>query len=175
MIQSRIGGECGSEREPTAMWRFLSLTSLRAEFRVGRDCELPEYLGSALRGVLGHELRAVSCAEPEIPCSVCSRPDRCASGALFDAEVAGDRRQAGEDRSARADGGGGAGGFDRPRPYILDAPPGRRGTYPAGEAIRLGVTLVGRARVWSPGSSRPSPASAGAGSRSNGTRSPSPA
>ena len=38
------------------MWRFMSLTALRAEYRVGRDCELPEYLGSTLRGVLGLEL-----------------------------------------------------------------------------------------------------------------------
>ncbi len=56
---------------------------------------------------------------------------------------------ASEDRSARtADGG--AGGSGRPRLDVLDVPPRRTGVYPAGEAIRLGVTLVGRARVWSP-------------------------
>jgi CRISPR-associated endoribonuclease Cas6 len=124
------------------MWRFISLTVLRAEYRVGRDGALPEYLGSTLRGVFGHALRAVSCAEPDSPCASCPRIDRCAAGAMFDSS--------GGEGSAARNAGDGAGGFDRPRPYVLDVPPRRSAAYSAGESIRLGVTLVGRARIWSP-------------------------
>ena len=52
------------------MWRSLSLTMLQAEYRTERACELPEYLGSTVRGAFGEELRARSCREPEAPCAV---------------------------------------------------------------------------------------------------------
>jgi hypothetical protein len=72
-----IGADCGRIRAGTeAMWRYMSPTALRAEYRVGSDCDLPEYLGSTLRGVLRHELRAVTCMHPESPCSASSRPSQ---------------------------------------------------------------------------------------------------
>jgi hypothetical protein len=136
-----------------SMWRHLSLTVLQAEYRTERACELPEYLGSTLRGALGQELRAVSCIERDSPCAVCRRPDRCASGALFDGPVAdatGSLAEPSGEERQRPTTGGDAGGFDRPRPYILAPPPRLRGTYSPGETIRFGVTLVGRGRTWYP-------------------------
>src|SRR5262245_15549815 len=107
------------------MWSHLSLTVLQAEYRTERACELPEYLGSTLRGALGQELRAVSCIEPNSPCAACRHPDRCAAGALFDdpplaSAVATPGPAAGE--GDHAGGGGRTASFDRPRPYVLVPP-----------------------------------------------------
>ena len=134
------------------MWRYLRLTTLQAEYRTERACVLPEYLGSTLRGALGQELRTASCVDRDSPCTVCPRPDRCAVGALFDdpavIDAVSSQRQLGEEGGQAS--GQNAGGFDRPRPYILAPPPRRRGNYASGETIRFGVTLVGRARIWFP-------------------------
>jgi hypothetical protein len=127
------------------MWRSLSLTMLQAEYRTERACELPEYLGSTVRGAFGEELHARSCLEPDGPCALCCQPDRCASGALFDGPADGEVRGLGGTDPTR----GGSGG-DRPRPYVLVAPPWRSVAYQPGEVIRVGLTLVGRARVWLP-------------------------
>ena len=131
------------------IWRHLRLTLLQAEYHTEHACQLPEYLGSTFRGVLGQELHAVSCVETGPACDLCRRPDRCAAGALFDSPLAG---QTGLSATPTAEpaGTGSGGGFDQPRPYIL-APPSRNcGTYAPGESIRLGVTLVGRSRAWYP-------------------------
>ncbi len=102
----------------------------------------------------------MSCVEEGSLCAVCRRPDRCASGAMFDDQVMSlplDREGRGESPLIRPYGppspprGEGLSlGFDRPRAYVLVPPPRRRGSYAAGETIRFGVTLVGRGRVWSP-------------------------
>jgi hypothetical protein len=161
------------------MFHHLRLTALQVEYRTERACQLPEYLGSTLRGVLGQELHAVSCQEVAGPCDYCRCPDRCAAGALFDSPTAGqpasnlgrsavesesssresDRKTArldfgelsrAEARPPGAVTGGSSGGFDQPRPYILAPPSRNRGIYAPGESIRLGLTLVGRSRVWYP-------------------------
>ena len=141
------------------MWRHLCLTVLQAEYQTDRSCELPEYLGSTLRGAFGQELRAVSCVEGRSPCEVCRRADLCPAGALFDDQAMSlplDGGRRGESPLIRPyepasppKGEGPSLGFDRPRPYVLVPPPRRRGSYTAGESIRFGVTLIGRGRVWS--------------------------
>jgi len=129
------------------MWRHLTLTALLAEYRTERACQLPEYLGSTFRGVFGHELHALSCMETASPCDACRRPDRCAAGALFDSHIAG---RTGSAAIPTPEPASGAAGFDQPRPYVLAPPSRNRGTYSAGDSIRFGITLVGRARVWHP-------------------------
>jgi CRISPR-associated endoribonuclease Cas6 len=128
------------------MWQYLSVTVLHAEYRTERACQLPEYLGSTFRGVLGQELRAVSCVDTGSSCDVCRRPDICAAGALFDSSMVG---QAGLPASP-LEAPVAAAGFDQPRPYILAPPSRNRGAYAPDESIRLGLTLVGRSRVWYP-------------------------
>ncbi len=130
------------------MWRHISLTILHTEYRTKRACELPEYLGSTFRGVLGQELHAVSCAETASPCELCRRPDQCAAGALFGSQFTGHSGSHSTPRAERTAGGGG--GFDQPRPYILAPPSRNRGAYAPGESIRLGLTIVGRSRAWYP-------------------------
>ncbi len=145
------------------MWQHLSLTVLQAEYRTERACELPEYLGSTFRGAFGRELHDVCCIEPNGPCSTCRRPDRCAAGALFDTispslPVLGaaprqtDRNgsDATSNSTSQHPATIGPTGFDQPRPYVLIPPTSQRGKYAAGEQIRFGLTLVGRAQAWYP-------------------------
>jgi hypothetical protein len=122
------------------MWQYLSVTVLHAEYRTERACQLPEYLGSTFRGVLGQELRAVSCVDTGSSCDVCRRPDICAAGALFDSSMVG---QAGLPASP-LEAPVAAAGFDQPRPYILAPPSRNRGAYAPDESIRLGLTLETR-------------------------------
>jgi hypothetical protein len=133
------------------MWRSLSLTMLQAEYRTERACDLPEYLGSTVRGTFGQELRARSCLESRPPCAACRQPDRCAAGALFGdpADGNGSAQPLGVTHPAASQSRGGSGG-DQLRPYILVSPPWRSQAYQPGEVIRVGLTLVGRARVWLP-------------------------
>jgi hypothetical protein len=138
------------------MWRHIALTVSLAEYRTERACQLPEFLGSTFRGAFGEELHAVSCVETTSPCDLCRRPDQCAAGALFDSPMGGHTALAASPTAdpagagGRASASGGAGGFDQPRPYILAPPSRNRGTYAPDESIRLGLTLVGRSRVWYP-------------------------
>ena len=131
------------------MWCRLQLTMIQAEYRVERACQLPDYLGSTLRGVLGLELQAASCLELTSPCKSCGRRDRCAYGALFEAQPGNSTAWS----QGPPDGGAAlarpASGFDQPRPYVVVPPSRRRGNYKAGETIRLGLTLVGTSRAWS--------------------------
>jgi hypothetical protein len=146
------------------MWQHLSLTVLQTEYRTERACELPEFLGSTFRGAFGRELHDVCCTEPDGPCSTCRRPERCAAGALFDTvepilpvlgaalHVAprGDERNGDGRMAATTIATAGPAGFDQPRPYILIPPSSQRGKFAAGEPIRFGLTLVGRAQAWYP-------------------------
>ena len=73
--------------------------------------------------------------------------------ATFGTDRNGDEQRNGDDRehgNGRAAGTTGAAWFDQPRPYLLIPPSSQRGTYAAGEQIRFGLTLVGRARAWYP-------------------------
>ncbi|MDR3635537.1 MAG: CRISPR system precrRNA processing endoribonuclease RAMP protein Cas6 [Isosphaeraceae bacterium] len=116
------------------MWSHLRLTVLHVEYRAERRCRLPAYKGSMLRGSLGHALRDMACFEPGGPCGRCPNTDRCAAGALFEPQEAGEV-------AAR---------FDRPMPYIVTAPPDRREAYAAGEGLAFTLSLVGSGRVWLP-------------------------
>ena len=119
------------------MWTRLHLTVLHAEYRSELDAQLPEYKGSLLRGALGHSLKALSCVQPEDgeACAACSRPDRCAGGAMFDPVGPGPD---------------GSEPHDRPAPFVLTPPGDRRVRFRAGDRLGLTLTLVGSGRVWLP-------------------------
>ncbi len=129
------------------MWQSLTFSVLNASYETERACRLPDYLGSTLRGVLGLELQAASCFEHVVPCSACQRPDKCAYGALFEATAA-NKTDANHNGSGDCGSLAETNGSDHPRPYVIAAPPRRRGNYSAGERICLGVTLVGRSQAW---------------------------
>jgi hypothetical protein len=51
--------------------------TLRATYEAQENGRLPAYLGSTIRGVIGHRLRAFVCRYPKLPCHRCRLADDC--------------------------------------------------------------------------------------------------
>lgn len=56
----------------------LKVLKLRAVFRVEENDELPAFLGSTIRGVLGHAMRDSVCGATDALCHLCRFSDSCA-------------------------------------------------------------------------------------------------
>lgn len=52
-------------------------TKLRVMFRAAEAGELPAYLGSTIRGVLGHAMRGLVCVRPRTRCHLCELAQNC--------------------------------------------------------------------------------------------------
>lgn len=55
----------------------IRLIKLRVTFRAEEAGELPAYLGSTIRGVLGHALRDPVCVRPNVRCHLCDLANDC--------------------------------------------------------------------------------------------------
>ncbi|MEE9322542.1 MAG: CRISPR system precrRNA processing endoribonuclease RAMP protein Cas6 [Granulosicoccus sp.] len=91
---------------------------------------LPDYTGSALRGLLGHGLRKTVCVTRQKNCQPCSLLTSCAYPFIFEAQ-----QQSGPIVK----------GADRPTPYVLDVAPSNGQTLEPGECFSFGLTLFGPA------------------------------
>lgn len=89
---------------------------------------LPVFSGSSFRGLLGHSLRAVACAQ-RTPTGDCAEPEACAYTYLFET-----RAPAGlcADQGAN----------EVPRPFVLEPPLGFRHVR-RGDRFNLGLRLLG--------------------------------
>lgn len=113
----------------------MTLTTYHLAFTatVVTPVELDDQAGSAIRGALVGALWARFCANQAAPtCAACSLLQVCPVAALV--------------APMRADGE--TGGAQRPRPYVVQPPPGRR--YAPGESITFGLTLIGQAALLFP-------------------------
>lgn len=61
----------------------LKALKLRAVFRAEEDGELPPYLGSMIRGVLGHAMRNIVCIAPNVHCHLCKFAPSCDYATYF--------------------------------------------------------------------------------------------
>jgi len=105
------------------------------------EARLPEYKGSTFRGGFGHALRSVVCALRRRTCTDCLLTSRCLYPFVFEISP--------------LDGNGGLGGEGeggprrriaaRPHPYVIEAPPGDRLRYRAGENFSFILLLFGLA------------------------------
>jgi hypothetical protein len=119
----------------------MDLLRLRFSFRAIDPIQLPEYSGSAWRGLFGHALRATACITRQPSCAGCLLLRECAYPVLFETPAAaltgGERGQARPDPS---------GPDTLPHPYVLepdlDPPP----VLAAGAGLGLGLTLIGDAQ-----------------------------
>ncbi|MFU0791768.1 MAG: CRISPR-Cas6 domain-containing protein [Virgibacillus proomii] len=59
------------------MFSHIKWIRLRATFMAQRDGQLPPYLGSTVRGLLGHSLRKMVCPTPKIKCYACELAATC--------------------------------------------------------------------------------------------------
>lgn len=65
------------------MYDFMEIIVLKAVFSADRSGVLPPYLGSTLRGILGHCFREFICHTPEVKCFCCEKRDNCSYVAHF--------------------------------------------------------------------------------------------
>jgi len=122
------------------MFGDLSFARLRVSFRVLRDCRLPPFAGSALRGAWGHALRRVRHHPRRRRCQICSLWFHCQNSRvdryLFESPVDHPFFPALCDsftyKLARF-----------PPPFVLEPPPG--GHYRAGDIMESTWVLVGKA------------------------------
>ena len=59
------------------MFNFINVLRLQAAFAVERGGHLPEYLGSTIRGVMGHCFRDLVCSKQNRKCFTCDRQYDC--------------------------------------------------------------------------------------------------
>lgn len=59
------------------MFEYMDITTLEAVFTAQGAGRLPEYLGSTIRGILGHCFRDFVCDSPNTKCFVCSKQSDC--------------------------------------------------------------------------------------------------
>lgn len=59
------------------MFEHIRIITLRAVFSAEKNGTLPPYLGSTIRGILGHCIRAFSCTNMEERCFRCDQKDTC--------------------------------------------------------------------------------------------------
>ena len=65
------------------MFEHIDILTLRASFVAKTEGRLPHYLGSTLRGILGHCMRDFVCSTPEVRCHLCNVRDGCAYAQCF--------------------------------------------------------------------------------------------
>lgn len=108
---------------PLARFRF-QLQALDA-------IRLPDYAGSAWRGLLGHGLRRTACVTRQPNCTGCLLIHGCVYSQVFETPPPP---------------GLSAGGFSAvPHPYVLAVDPSAPKHYARGERLSLGMTLMGAA------------------------------
>jgi hypothetical protein len=107
-------------------WARLTLT-LRAE----QPVSLPPYAGSTFRGAFGHAFKRVACPLRR-ECEGCGYRDVCVYAYVF--ETPGNVEGSSLTRGATV-----------AHPFVLEPPEGPTGEVRPGEAVTLGLVLVGRA------------------------------
>lgn len=105
-------------------------TRIRFELEAIDRILLPEYAGSALRGLLGHGLRKTVCITRLRDCGTCSLRTSCVYPFVFET-LPKDRLQ--------------LKGADRPLPYVLDVSLDKPRSIEPGARFSFGLTLFGPA------------------------------
>ncbi len=110
------------------------------------EARLPEYKGSTFRGGFGHALRSVVCALRRRTCTDCLLTSRCLYPFVFETSPISSLEGGRDDPSGGAEEGGLRRRIAaRPHPYVIEAPPGDRLRYRAGETFSFVLLLFGRA------------------------------
>ncbi|MEG2146825.1 MAG: CRISPR system precrRNA processing endoribonuclease RAMP protein Cas6 [Lachnospiraceae bacterium] len=65
------------------MFEHIDILTMRASFAAQDEGSLPPYLGSTLRGILGHCMREFVCLTPRAKCYLCSKRGGCSYAQCF--------------------------------------------------------------------------------------------
>src|SRR5215218_8547550 len=97
---------------------------------------VPPYEGSMIRGAFGRAFKESCCPFPHDGTG-CPLGDKCPYGYVFETSPPEDAREFARNQ-------------DVPRPYVFEPPDETRMEYEAGEEMRFGFTVVGRAADYMP-------------------------
>ena len=106
--------------------------------RMNDDAVLPPFKGSALRGVLSHAVKRITCTLKLQECAGCLLAGTCVYCFLFEPETA--MSAAGE----------GAVSTRPPKPYVLDYENSEKRLFRKGEQFGIPILLLGRANEYLP-------------------------
>jgi len=108
---------------PVARYRF--------QFIAEQPVQLPDYAGSALRGVFGHALRAAACVTGLPDCRPCALYRSCPYPAIFETPppLHYPRRNL----------------SNIPQPFVVEPPPWGESRYPTGSTLSFDSVLIGPA------------------------------
>jgi hypothetical protein len=114
--------------------RFPPLGRFRFELVAVDPIRLPEYAGSAWRGLLGHGLRRTACVTRQPTCDGCLLRQSCAYSTLFETPPTP-----------------GQGNYSAPpHPFVLDLDPRAPREYAPGAPLTVNVHLIGKAIAQAP-------------------------
>jgi hypothetical protein len=102
----------------------------RLEFETERALHLPEYAGSALRGVFGHALRRLACVTRERDCKRCALYRRCPYPQIFETPPPPEARRVYS---------------EIPHPFVVEPPPWGTREHAPGSVLRFHLVLIGPA------------------------------
>ncbi len=122
-------GELTAQHAALAV-HHLQVAAYRFVVQADTEIHLPGYIGSTLRGGLGHALRFKVCLTGLPDCALCPLRVQCLYPYVFETDLA---------LQSTAPPGRG----DVPRPYILEPPDPTRTALEPGEQLSFGLTLVG--------------------------------
>jgi hypothetical protein len=106
------------------------LARFQLRLRMTEAVDLPEHMGSTLRGGFGRIFRRVAC---RLGCGeACQQPKQCAYGYVFETSPPPGSRILDKVESA-------------PRPFVIEPPLAAKQVYEKGEELLFGLILVGRA------------------------------
>lgn len=128
-VAGPLAGELSAEHAAFAVGH-LRLAAYRFVVEAESDIYLPGYIGSTLRGGLGHALRLKVCLTGLPECALCPLRTRCLYPYVFETDLAL--------QSATPPGRG-----DVPRPYVLVLPDPTPTNLQPGEQFSFGLTLMG--------------------------------
>jgi len=115
---------------------FPPLARFRFQLEAQDPIRLPEYAGSAWRGLLGHGLRRTACVTRQPTCTGCLLAQQCVYSTLFETPAS----------PAQAQGGYTA----MPHPFVLDIDPSAQWNLTPGDPLALTVHLLGTAIAHTP-------------------------
>jgi len=120
--KTRNAHNFGMETVLLLLERLPDIHRLRWSLSLAEPFTAPHYLGSALRGLMGHGLRKTACVTRHSNCRACALVDHCVYTELFEP-------------AARSDGGHGV-------PYVLSVPVTSGAFYSKGQGLVFEMTLM---------------------------------
>jgi CRISPR-associated endoribonuclease Cas6 len=110
--------------EKVSVANHIEILTLRASFQAEESGTLPAYLGSTIRGILGHCMREAACTNPGVQCHLCHVSADCEYARSFNSP------------------GNVAGAVN---PFVIHAPVRDKTAWKAGDPCNFNITILGKA------------------------------